>query len=202
MIPFRRPFFAGLALVVVALASGVGLSILTDPEHVKPDHVARPTAGASAPLPLAAVGGDSTAALEREYVAWIEGIRVEQERLAAEEAERVAAAERARREQGARSGAGTGGSFGGDCAAMAAEFGLPESILWRESRCSYDAFNARGCGGRGCVGPSQTDLGHYEERSPWGGPGGCRDLDPWTVEGQVECTRRLSSDGTNLDPWR
>lgn len=196
----RRPFLAGLAVVAVALATGVGVSILTDPEHARPPHAAPPAAEATAPPPLSAVGGESTTALEAEFAAWVEGVKREQDRIAAEEAARVEASRQAAR---SRAAAPRGGAaYGGDCAAMASEFGLPESVLWRESRCSYGAFNPGGCGGRGCVGPTQTDLGHYDERSPWGGPGGCADLDPWTTEGQVECTRRLSKDGTDLDPWR
>lgn len=90
-----------------------------------------------------------------------------------------------------------------ECSGLSAEFGLPERILWRESRCSLDAYNATGCGGRGCIGAAQIDLGHFAEVSPWNSraSGTCSDLDPNSIAHQIECTHRLSGGGSNLSPW-
>lgn len=192
MVRFLSAF---VAVMIVCLAGAFGVALVQNPEPPGPLHAAPADARvAIAPLPLAATGGeDISAALEQ----WIEGV-VEGERIA--EAERLEAARRSTNISVARTGVGEGG---GDCAALAAQFGLPESILWRESRCGgADVVNSSGCGGRGCVGPSQLDRGHFNEVSPWGGTGGCSDLDPGSIDGQAECTRRLSRDGTRLDPWR
>lgn len=62
-------FFA--VLVMVASALGVR-ALLADPEHVRPDHAAPPVAEATAPLPLAAVGGDSETAAIAPLIGWIE----------------------------------------------------------------------------------------------------------------------------------
>lgn len=197
----RAPL-AFVAVVAVSLAAGVTAQLLrTDPEHVRPPHAARPTAGVpigTSPLPLAAVGGESPQPVIDAVTAWVAGVQREQERLAAEETARLEAA----RAAAERRVAPTGGSAAyGDCAALAAEFGLPAGILERESGCGHDNWNGSGCSGRGCIGPTQIDLGHFADPSPWGAPGACRDLDPNVWADLVECTRRLSSDGSNLAPW-
>lgn len=74
-------FFA--VLVMVASALGVR-ALLADPEHVRPDHAAPPVAEATAPLPLAAVGGDSETAAIAPLIGWIEeNTRVALERVEA-----------------------------------------------------------------------------------------------------------------------
>lgn len=195
---FTRAF---LYVILVAVLAVGAQSLRSDPEHVKPDHVERPTAGASAPLPLAAVGGESDRAATDPIVEWIEGVQ------RAEWFEGVAAAERAR-EAALADLAGRravrsdlGGVGGGDCAALAAEFGLPSWILEAESGCGANNWNGGGCGGRGCIGPTQLDLGHFANPSPWGGVGACWGLDPNVYADLVECTYRLSGGGSNLRPW-
>ena len=181
----NRPFIASLVLILAACLTGVAVQHIT--EH--PPHVAPPAAEVTAPPPLAAVGGDSEEAATDLIVAFGEGVRREQERIAADE---MAALEAARPRSG--SGSVATGSYGGDCAALSAQFGLPESVLWRESRCSTDAYNERGCGGRGCIGPAQLDAGHFAPVSPWNpaASGGCSDLDPASIDDQATCASRLA----------
>lgn len=195
MTRYRPTFFAGLAVIVVALATGVGLSILTDPEHARPPHARPADSGrASAPLPLAAVGGDSTAALEAEFVVFVEGIVREQERVAVEEAARVEAARRV----GQSGAAAPRGGAPGACDGV--EWVIPAQYVARESGCRFDAESPGSfCGGHGCVGAYQFDRRHWDAGSGWGG---CADLGDWRdPEAQHECARRLSRDGTNLSPW-
>lgn len=192
-----RTVVAALALA----AASVGAASWSAERTGHDSHVERPTAGASAPLPLAAAGGEHPGAVIAQ-AEWIEGVqRAEwyEGVAAAEEQARQAALADLARQRPVRSSGGSVGS--GDCAALAAEFGLPESILWRESRCSYDAYNATGCGGRGCIGAAQLDAGHFAAASPWGGVGACADLDPGSIADQQECTNRLSGGGSNLRPW-
>jgi hypothetical protein len=77
---------------------------------------------------------------------------------------------------------------------------VPESIAMRESRCTYDAYNRTGCGGRGCIGFYQIDAGHYAADSPWGpGHGSCYGLgDPWDPAVQTECAKRLGPHAWDL----
>lgn len=197
---FTRAFL--FVILVVTIAVGAQ-SLLSDPEHVKPDHAERPTAGVSAPLPLAAVGGDSDRAATGPIVEWIEGVqRAEwfEGVRAAEEAARVEAARRAAAERVAAPRAG-GASASVECAAIAAEFGLPSWVLENESGCGANNWNGTGCGGRGCIGPTQIDLGHFANPSPWGGVGACWGLDPNVWADLIECTNRLSGGGSNLRPW-
>lgn len=61
-------FLTGLAVVLVVVAAGTVVQVLHgDPETTRPPHVARPMAGASGSLPLAAVGGDSPAGVVAEF---------------------------------------------------------------------------------------------------------------------------------------
>jgi hypothetical protein len=188
-----RPF---LALILILAALTVGFAL--DSEH--PPHTEPPVAEVTHPLPLGAVGGE----VPEAFLDWVEGVAFSEWVEGVREAERLAEMARLEAARAATSRGpvvARGGTSGEGCAELAAEFGLPESILWRESRCRYDAFNPTGCGGRGCVGPSQIDRGHGWERSPWGGPGACADLDLASTGGQVECTHRLSGGGSNLRPW-
>jgi hypothetical protein len=85
----------------------------------------------------------------------------------------------------------------GDCSNIPAWF--PAGIAWRESHCSYDAYNPGGCGGNGCIGAFQFDARHF---FGWGnGQAACGDLDPWTIDGQNECAWRLSREGTQFGAW-
>lgn len=193
-----RFFRAFLFVVLVTVLALVTTTLRSDPEHVKPDHVAPPAAEAlGTPLPLVAVGGDlpDVNAMKEWFdgvarAEWFAGVQAELDRQAREAAARAVS----RR-------AGSSGGVGGDCAAIAAEFGLPPRILERESGCGTNNWNGTGCGGRGCIGPTQLDLGHFAERSPWGGVGACVGLDPESRADQIECTNRLSGGGSNLAPW-
>lgn len=177
----HRPACALVGMFAIII-SVFGLSTLAGAEEPHPPHVLRPTAGAAAPLPLAATGGeDITAAL----TTWAEGITREHERLAADT---MAATGRS------TSGPSVAADATGACEELASKFGLSPAILWRESRCSTDAYNGTGCGGRGCVGAAQLDLGHFEPVSPWNpkAAGSCSDLDPGSLDDQAECASRLS----------
>lgn len=68
-------------------------------------------------------------------------------------------------------------------------FSVPDYIIQRESGGNPEAHNPSGA--HGCT---QTLLSHYSS-------GQCQGLDPYTVDGQRECTYRLSNGGTNLAPW-
>lgn len=187
-----RTAVAAVALAVVSIGCTTALA---EPATDHPPHVERPTAGASAPLPLAATGGEQPAA----QIEWIEGENRARWYAGVELAEREAAAAR---EAAARAVPRSVGGGGGSGSCDLTGWTLPDEILIRESRCSEDAFNATGCSGRGCVGAAQLDLGHFANPSPWGGVGACWGLDPYSVADQQECVRRLSGDGSNLDPWR
>jgi hypothetical protein len=86
-------------------------------------------------------------------------------------------------------------SGSGDCANPV----VPESVARRESGCTWDAYNASGCGGRGCLGFYQLDAGHFSSVSPWNSnvSGSCYGLDPSTREGQTECASRLGPSAWN-----
>jgi hypothetical protein len=76
---------------------------------------------------------------------------------------------------------------------------FPTGIAWRESRCSYDAYNPTGCGGHGCVGLYQFDSRHFDG---WAnGQAACGDLNATIPSEQDECAWRLSRGGTNFQPW-
>lgn len=65
-------------------------------------------------------------------------------------------------------------------------------ILMRESGCSYTAYNATGCSGRGCIGLYQLDEGHFYAVSPWNSKvsGVCYGLS-FSPADQDECASRL-----------
>lgn len=184
-----------LLVVLVLAALSTGAASWSATRTSSPPHVERPMAGASAPIPLAATGGEQPAAV----VEWVEGENRARWYAGVELAEREAAAAR---EAAARAVPRRVGGGGGSGSCDLTGWTLPDEILFRESRCSEDAFNASGCGGRGCVGAAQLDLGHFASPSPWGGVGACWGLDPYSVADQQECVRRLSGDGSNLAPWR
>lgn len=85
----------------------------------------------------------------------------------------------------------------GDCSAFLAY--VPAWIIDRESRGDPNAVNGSS-GAMGCV---QELPGHFAEVSPWNSNahGTCYGLDPNTQAGQLECANRLSSGGSNLNPW-
>ena len=171
-----------LCALLLAVVS-VGFALPAGGEH--PPHQARLTA-ASGSLPLAAVGADHPGEVVAQ-VEFYEGVQ-RAEWFAGVEAQAVA-------DLAGRSPVRSGGGFvgGGDCAALAAQLGLPEAVLWRESRCSWDAYNATGCSGRGCLGPAQVDRGHFAEVSPWNSnaAGSCAGLDPDDPAQYAECVSRL-----------
>jgi hypothetical protein len=178
---------AGFSIIAAMVAAGLFVAAALSPEPDRPPHVERPTAGA--PAPLAAVGGEviDPAPFDAAYGQQINEAIYAQ--AAVEETARVEAT----RSTPKRGVAPQGGSFAGDCARLSAELGLPESVLWRESRCSWDAYNATGCGGRSCRGPAQLDAGHFAPVSPWNGnvPGTCAGLDPNNAADYAECVSRL-----------
>lgn len=182
-----RTLVAALLLALVSLGCARALA---DPEPEHPSHRERPTAGASVPAAISGADhpGEVIEFKEGERRAeWIQGV------LDAEEAQRVA--DLARRPVRAS----VGGGVGGDCAQLSAELGLSEQILFRESRCRWDAVNVTGCGGRSCVGPGQVDLGHTYERSPWNPnvPGTCYGLDLSNPADYAECISRLPASAWN-----
>lgn len=157
----RRPFFVGVAFVLAATSTAVGARLLlNDPEHAQPDHVERPTAGASAPLPLAAVGGEPDRAAI-EITTWIEGVqRAEwyEGVAAAEEAARMEAARAAASQRVAPPRAGAPAAVAGDSgcayadAIRAAWAGTGDeewavNVAMRESRCQPGARNPSGASG-------------------------------------------------------
>jgi hypothetical protein len=181
-----------LTLTVVVLLSAAAFA------ESHPPHVGPPAAEVSAPSPLAAVGGEHPAQIIADWQAWTDGVAREAWYEGVAEAARVEAAALAdlARQRPVRSSSGSVGS--GDCAQLAQQLGLPEHILWRESRCSTDAYNATGCGGRGCLGAAQIDQGHFAAVSPWNPdvPGTCYGLS------YQECVDRLWNGGAGAGHWR
>ena len=177
---FTRAFLFVILVVTVAVGAQ---SLLSDPEHVKPDHVARPVAGASAPFPLAVVGGETPQAV----IAWIEGgerARWFEGVAAAEGAARVAAARATADQPVARAGARDGV---GDCTG----FAIPDQIIQRESGGNPYAVNPSS----GAFGCAQVMPFH------WAPGGACAGLDRYSIEDQRTCVDWLSQGGTRLSPW-
>lgn len=190
----RRPFFVGLLFVALAVGSVIGTARLlhTDPEHVRPPHTERPTAGAPG---LPAVGGEAIdlTPFTAAYAAQInEAIYAA---AAVEETERLEAARRAQYQPRTRGGGGAG------CEGV--DWVIPVGIVWGESRCDFGAVNQTGCYDARtgitwtCIGAYQFDRRHWLA-DQWGA---CADLDPAKPEDQHECARRVSGDGSNLAPW-
>jgi hypothetical protein len=174
-------FFVGVAVVAFALVAGLALQVAQDTSA--PPHAARPAADVFGSPALIVLGDpEGTANLitiieVNTYLSAVEAQRIEQERL--EEEARQAAVRRAVPR--------TPTGFGGDCAALAAELGVSESVLWRESRCRWVDSDPSFCNGRGCSGPAQIDNGHWYPVSPWNPnvPGTCYGLS------YAECAQRL-----------
>lgn len=181
----RRPFFVGFAVVLVALGAAVGTQAAFDARRTGHEsHVERPTAGASAPIPLAVTGGEQPAAV----ISWIEGVaRGEwfEGVAAAEEAARVEAARRATAERVAAPRAGSAGV--GDCTG----FAIPDYIIDRESGGNPYAVNPSS----GAFGCAQVMPFH------WAPGGACAGLDPYSIDDQRTCVEWLSQGGTRLSPW-
>lgn len=176
----NRPFIASLVLILVACTVGIAAQHIT--EH--PPHVAPPAAEVTAPPPLAAVGGDSEEAATDLIVAFGEGVRREQERIAADE---MAALEAARPRSG--SGSVATGSYegAGDCTG----FAIPDHIIQRESRGNPYAVNSSS----GAFGCAQVMPMH------WNPGGACAGLDRYSIDDQRTCVEWLSEGGTRLSPW-
>lgn len=178
-----RRFFAFL---IAVLCITVGIVLL---EREPADPTVTPTTTTTTTVwaedPVDAAVRDYTERTTREYL----------DALAAEEARRQADLEAAM--AAARPAPIATATPTGDCSNIPAWF--PTGIAWRESHCSYDAYNAGGCGGYGCIGAFQFDARHF---TGWGnGAATCGDLDPGTVDGQNECAWRLSRNGTSFAPW-
>lgn len=194
----NRPVLAVLALTTILTGTIIAIWVLNDPEHARPPHVEPPVAAALAPSPLAAVGGETPEAAIQIGIAII----AEEEaraREAVEEAERLAAARRAREQRVAGPGGSPVPASGGPGECDGVAWVVPVGIVARESGCRFDAQSPPSfCGWYGCVGAYQFDSRHWDPGS-WGG---CADLGDWhDPEAQHECARRLSRGGTNLAPW-
>lgn len=170
-------FFVGLVFVLAVLCLGIATQASFDAEKQSaPPHVEPAGARVYQDYPNMLDAQAQVAFIEGTISAWI----------AAEEARLV---EEARTVDLRRRVPSPTEVPSGDCAALAAELDVPPAVLWRESRCRTDAYNATGCGGRGCLGAAQLDAGHFYERSPWNPnvPGTCYGLS------YSECARKLPS---------
>lgn len=179
-------------IAVFALVVGVGAlhqqAAFDAQRQSEPPHAEPPVSAGTPGTPLPDVEGTQWMVAEVDAIAahvWIENERLGIEAAVAIEAERVRDLR--------RSISGTPTSVSGDCERLAAEWGLPVAVIIRESGCRLDAYNATGCGGRGCIGLAQLDAGHFAAVSPWNPnvPGTCWGLDPNTIDGQRECAARL-----------
>jgi hypothetical protein len=175
-----------LLVVLVLAALSTGAASWSATRTSSPPHVERPTAGATAPLPLTVVGGEQPEAV----ITWIEGANVArwyEGVAAAEEAERMEAARRAQLQP--RAPARTGSSFEGvgDCTG----FAIPDHIIQRESGGNPYAVNPSS----GAFGCAQVMPFH------WAPGGACAGLDPYSIEDQRTCVDWLSQGGTRLSPW-
>lgn len=169
-----RRVLVRLVIVVAVSASLLAVRLHDDPEHVRPPHVERPTAGVAA----AQDEPDALGAQADAQALWIETEQRERAEL-----ERRAADERL---AGTRRPPNVTVVGGGDCETLSTELGVSTDVLWRESRCQW-VDNPNGCGGRGCLGPAQIDAGHFAAVSPWNNdvPGVCYGLS------YAECARIL-----------
>ena len=123
-----------------------------------------------------------------EYRTWIEG--VERERI---EQERLAYLARIN-----TTGSNARGSVQGTTPTYGCNIILPDSIVQRESGGNCDAYNAAGCGGRGCLGYAQVDAGHFAATSPWNSnvAGTCYGLS------YDDCVAKLWDGGAGAGHWR
>lgn len=186
-----RLFVAVAALAAIVLAAVIIARPSSSPASIRTSRNEKPvTLGPPPEVALAALEADLAGFFQwvhDEDVAAI-GRLVEQMR-ADEEAAAAAAAARVPVAVAAPSARPALPSGGGSCANPV----VPEWVAQRESGCTWDAYNATGCGGRGCLGFYQLDAGHFSATSPWNPsvPGACYGLDPSTPAGQTECASRL-----------
>lgn len=175
-------------LAVVSVSASTALhdeAEFTAAKQSEPPHAARPTAayGTSEYLTPEQIQLRD----EIDFAIWLvrEREREEIERL--ERAQKDAAS----RVVPSRSGTSTPSTECGNTV-------LPEHIVQRESRGQCDAYNATGCGGRGCVGFAQLDVGHFAAVSPWNPsvPGTCFELS------YSECVEKLWAGGSGASHWR
>jgi hypothetical protein len=172
-----KAIWVGFVFVACALVAGLGMQAASIAEDTSaPPHAARPAAGVPGPDPLYQVGvTEELIGAVNAYNQQIEAGIYEQERQALADMARRSPVRSVNRFVG-----------GGDCTTLAAELGISEDILWRESRCQW-VDNPGGCSGRGCLGPAQIDAGHFSVVSPWNPnvPGTCYGLS------YAECAQRL-----------
>lgn len=142
---------------------------------------------AIAPSPLAVSGAEYPGEVITSLSAFFEGITREQERLAAEEAARLEAAQRASRSGVAASRSGASYEGVGECTG----FVIPDYIIERESRGNPHAVNATS----GAFGCAQIMPMH------WNPGGACAGLDRANIDDQRTCVDWLSEGGTRLSPW-
>lgn len=158
-------FAVRVAVIIGLSAALVSLHISNDPEH--PPHLVRAAAPVAIGLPLEVESFAEVTALAG-YVKGLEDAEAERQAAAAKaaaEAERMAAT---------RAPSNVTVARGGTCEG----FAIPGWIVWRESRCDYNAIN-----------PSSGAYGAYQIiPSTWAAS--CADL-PRTPAGQDDCARRL-----------
>ena len=188
-----KALFVGVLFVLVALVSGLtAQTLLADPEHVKPDHAAPPAAEVFGPS--SELNGWETTRL----VAEVEAVSVYLEAVEAERIERLAEEARIRAaEDNARQWVAPN-TTSSSRVATGCTIILPSEIVARESGGDCDAYNATGCGGRGCSGYAQLDAGHFAAVSPWNPnvAGTCYGL------GYDQCVEKLWSGGAGEGHWR
>lgn len=170
-----RVFLAVFLLAVISIGAHSAVA-----EH--PPHVAPAAAPVSAPVPLAAVGGDHPGDVFAAFDVWVREVEREQKEREAEAA--MAAARRNPSSSVADRGAESGV---GDCTG----FTLPDAVIIRESRGNPYAVNASS----GAFGCAQVMPVH------WNPGGACEGLDRYSIEDQRTCVGWLSEDGTRLSPW-
>jgi hypothetical protein len=183
----RSALYAAGAVILIALgAFMLALPNDTDtPESAPTTTVDEPNCHERENLPPNISCGDvvkaSTLAITIDLDAAQDALNL-QNLFAAMDAEKAAAA---------RSSSYGGTSFGGSCGG--GNWVIPEYIVQRESGCSYDAYNATGCDGQGCIGAYQLHAQHFNG-------GVCSDLgtDP---AGQDECAARLWNGGAGAGNW-
>jgi hypothetical protein len=191
VIPLRQILLGFLAVTVptlfgIAVQSEFDAQKQSAPPHTRPADSGRTIGAFDAALPVEVI---ESQIFEAARVAAEEA---ERERLATQEAERLAAIERAGRPRvvapGSQQAPVSVTGFPAECDNPV----VPAATAWRESRCRWDAYNPTGCDGFGCTGYFQIHGGHYMSPGPWSGaPGACVGLDPWVVGDQIECASRL-----------
>lgn len=78
----------------------------------------------------------------------------------------------------------------------------PQWVCWRESRCTYAAFNATGCGGNTCVGKWQFDTTTWDATARRMGRGDLvGDYFPADVKDQDRVAAFLWAGGAGCGHW-